>query len=364
MTEGSHMLEPGSYHLARRYELEKVEHLSKSWIFFGLVDRLQKPGDTIVESIMGASVLVRRGRDGALRAFHNICRHRAGPLAWEGAQNCDVLRCRYHGWVYTEDGKLAETPGFYGNFKAGRPSGDFSLYPIRVELWRQFIFINFDTEARPLLECMGELPELCAEADLDERLVPHSKKRFIFSCNWKLYVENWLESYHFPWLHESLSSDVMIADYKVRVGERVVVHNAPQGRDQAIYEGVWIWLPFTTCWNFYSDGLSVERVLPINECVTQVDYTFLFNKGTPLETIHSTIEMCDQVTNEDGKVCEASHVNLQQGLFTMGPLSPVHEVAIEFFHSLLSSDRVHRLTSEPDSILSNGKARRSSLFKG
>lgn len=338
MTESSYTLEPECYHLAKRYELEKSQHLTKSWIFFGLMERFQNPGDTLVESIMGASVIVRRGRDGVLRAFHNICRHRGGPLAWEGTQHCDVLRCRYHGWIYSEDGTLARTPGFYGNSKLGLPAGDYSLYPISVESWGQFIFINFDTAARPLLECMGELPLLCSEVKLD-RLVTHSRKRFLFSCNWKLYVENWLESYHIPWLHKSLSRDVRVADYKVRVGDRVVVHTAPQGRNGAVYDGLWIWLPFTTGWNFYPGGLSVERFLPVDECTTQIDYTFLFNEETPRNTIHSTLKMCDQVTEEDGRVCEASHVNLRQGLFSWGPLSPVHEVGIEFFHSLLSPTR-------------------------
>lgn len=316
------------------FRREKAEYLAKSWIFFAHEDRLRRPGDMIADRVLGVSVIVRRGRDGALRAFHNICRHRAGPLLWDGDETRGPLRCRYHGWIYDDNGRLESTPGFYGGSESTPPSGDYLLFPLRVEAWHQFVFINFDPDAPPLAVSLGELPTLLERFDL-RRLVPQHRKRFVFACNWKLYVENWLESYHIPWLHRGLAKDVRVPDYRVAVGDGVVVHTAPQAGEESVYEGLWVWVPLTTAWNLYPGGLSVERILPVNSEATCIDYLFLFEEGTSVATITSTLEMCERVTEEDGRACEAAHVNLQQGLFRSGPLSPVHEPGIAYLHSLL-----------------------------
>jgi choline monooxygenase len=336
LQEIRYAIDPESYTSDSYYARERADHLAKSWIFLAHEDRLRRPGDTVADLVMGTSVIARRGRDSRLRAFHNICRHRAGPLLWDGEESRGPLRCRYHGWIYNDDGCLTSAPGFYGGSTKTPPAGDYRLFPVRIESWRGLVFINFDTEAPPLSGSLGGLPSLLDGFDL-ERLQPRHRQRFVFKCNWKLYIENWLESYHIPWLHLGLSKDVKVADYRVGVDDGVVVHTAPQAGGGSVYEGLWVWTPLTTGWNLYPGGLSVERILPVNADATFVDYLFLFDSLASEDTVSATLAMCERVTNEDGRACEAVHVNLQQGLFRSGPLSPVHEIGIAYLHSLLAT---------------------------
>lgn len=326
---------PRAYGSTEYYEEEKRNRLAKSWIFFCHESQLQRVGDMVTQSVMDTSVVVRRGRDNTLRAFHNICRHRGGPVMWDGDNHNGPLRCRYHGWSYDDNGQLVSAPGFFGRSEKMSPAGDYNLFQIRVETWQSLVFLNFDPDAPALVDLLSQLPTLLAEHAVCD-LRPRGNLSFEFNCNWKLYVENWLESYHLPWLHQGLSRDVRVSEYQVAVRDGLVVHTAPQVDASSVYEGLWVWIPFTTGLNVYPDGLSVERILPMGPGMTRVDYLFLFDEDTTETALAATLAMCDRVTREDGQACEATHRNIRQGLFRSGPLSPIHETGIHFMQSICS----------------------------
>lgn len=169
------------------------------WNFIGRADRVPNAGDYFAFEFVGVPVVVVRGRDGRVRAFANSCRHR-GAKVMQGEGKCTVMSCPYHAWTYAiDDGRLIgamemdETAGF--------SKKDFGLVPLRLELWGGFMFLNFDEDAAPLSDWLGDLPEVLAAYRLEE-MVTTRRVEYDLACNWKVYVENAMESYHVPTVHQ------------------------------------------------------------------------------------------------------------------------------------------------------------------
>src|SRR5260370_25854130 len=142
--------------------------------------------------VAGEPIIVVRDNRGELRAFSNVCRHRAGPIALgSGCKN--VLRCQYHGWTYTLDGCLIGTPDVEGVEFFDRST--MGMVPLRCETWEQFIFVNFDLKAEPLSTYLGRIPQQ-AKGFQFEGLQFAERRDYIINCNCKVYVDNYLKGYH------------------------------------------------------------------------------------------------------------------------------------------------------------------------
>jgi choline monooxygenase len=237
------------------------------------------------------------------------------------------LRCRYHGWVYDEQGRLERTPDF-GDPEDFDP-GAFALKPVRLETWRGFVFGCLDLEGPGLAASLGRLPELAAEIPL-ERFRFHARAGHRLRCNWKTYVENYLEGYHIPYVHPQLHREIDVKSYRIGAERRVVTHHAPPRPrvTDSVYDGLWAWLFPNVAFNVYGDGISVERMLPVAPGEMRIEYLFLFAEGADRE---AAIAMCEQVTDEDRKICEAVQRNLEAGVYERGRLSPRHEAGVHYF---------------------------------
>jgi choline monooxygenase len=325
-----------SWYLAEEQLKREGERLFlKQWHFICAASALASQGATVVDTLLGRSIFVRRSKDGAMRGFHNVCRHRGGPLVRSDQAKCKALRCLYHGWEYDDSGSLIRTPQFNYTRKAGFDYSEYSLYPLQLSEWRGLIFVNFDINAPAIDLSLGDLPSLLGEFEASSfQGAAHIK--FVFSCNWKLYVENWLESYHLPWVHAGLSKDVNVSEYSVIIHDRVVEHVTGRRRNDSIYGGFWAWLAPNLSWNFYDGGFSLERMLPIGPDKTEVQYTFLFRNDVSEEARRAAMQMTERVTREDGEMCEAVYRSMQSGIFRRGPISPRHEAAISYFHAYLA----------------------------
>jgi choline monooxygenase len=306
----------------------------KQWHFFRELAAFDKAGDTVAQMLLDRPVLVRRSSDGTIRGFHNVCRHRGGALVRDGESNCGSLKCLYHGWSYDDAGRLLRTPRFSESDEPHFNYEDYPLYTLGVEQWKGLVFITFDPDAPSLSATIGDLPELLGTFDATGFDIP-TEKTYRFACNWKIYVENWLESYHFPWLHPSLTKDVDVSEYAISIRNRVVKHSALRRKSDSVYDGLWLWLAPNLSWNFYDNGFSLERMMPVGPHATDVRYTFFFRRGTSDGARRDALEMCEKVTREDGDACEAVYRNLLAGIFRRGPLSPRHETAISYFHAFL-----------------------------
>jgi len=169
----------------------------RSWFFVGRAEEVPNAGDYRAIDTVAGPVLLARDLAGELRAFANCCRHRGSRLL-EGSGNRRAIVCPYHGWGYRLDGSLAGAPDMEG-VACFRPS-EQGLIPIRLALWQGFIFLTLDESAPSLVEALGNLPEVFASHHLGE-MVCTWRAELDARCNWKLLVENAMESYHTGYIH-------------------------------------------------------------------------------------------------------------------------------------------------------------------
>jgi len=303
-----------------------VAVLRRTWQFVGHESQVVAAGDYIADVVGGAPIVVVRKADGALAGFHNVCRHRAGALVADGSGNCgEVFTCRYHGWKYALDGRLRNAVDF------GRAPGfdprQYGLFPIRCESWRGLMFVNLDVGCAPLADMLAPLAARWPEGQAAFPLVERRSHRI--GCNWKTYVENYLEGYHLPMVHPEFDEDIVVSDYRVEIEGAVVFHAAP-ARDASVNAGRWAWLWPNLAINTYRHGFMVERMTPVGPQETQLDYFYFFDPARTAE-LAETFVVSDRVTAQDKQICEEVRRNLDAGVYRGGVLSPKHEQALAWF---------------------------------
>lgn len=314
---------------------ERKDVFGRAWLFIGHEAEAAAPGDWIATDIAGMRLVVVRGTDDALRAFHNVCRHRAGPLVSGARGHCEgELVCGYHGWRYALDGRLRAATGF-GTVEGFDPR-DFGLFALRLEVWRGLVFVNADAGAGPLADHVAPLEALLAARGLT-MAAPALRRTHDLACDWKVYAENYLEGYHIGAVHPVLAGELGGADYRVRIDGDLVVQEAV-GVNDGPQAGVWGWLWPNLGINVYRNSAMIERITPSGPGRTRLDYLFLHDDGeTPLDEVLSA---SDRLTAEDATICEAVQCNLSAGIYDRGLLSPRHEAAVAWFQARL--EKVHR----------------------
>ena len=208
---------------------EVLEHehrtiFSRTWQLGGHVCDLDAPGRFITVRVGDESVLVVRGEDGELRAFRNVCRHRAARLR-DGRGDCGkAIRCPYHGWTYRTDGSLIGVPE--GRGFAGLNKRELGLMPARVDTFCGLVFVNLDLEAAPVSQGLDGLAERLAPYRLPQ-LRRFDEAHTAQPANWKIVAENYLEGYHVPIAHPGLMRLLDYQRYTVEVGEGYVFFESP-----------------------------------------------------------------------------------------------------------------------------------------
>ncbi|MDZ4110876.1 MAG: SRPBCC family protein [Brevundimonas sp.] len=310
---------------------ERTAVFGRAWLFVGHEEEAASAGDWIAADIAGHRLLAVRGKDGSLHAFHNVCRHRAGPLVQGPAGHCESeLVCAYHGWRYALDGRLRAATGFGAS--EGFDPRRFGLFGLRLETWRGLVFVNLGAGAPPLAEHVAALDALLAGRGL-EIAAPALRRSHDLACDWKVYAENYLEGYHIGAVHPVLAGELGAAEYRVRVEGDLVVQEAV-GVNDGPQAGVWGWLWPNLGINVYRDGAMIERMTPVGPGRTRLDYLFLNDGGAG--ALGETLAASDRLTAEDARICEAVQANLSAGAYDTGVLSPRHEAAVAWFQSRLA----------------------------
>lgn len=191
--------------------------LASQWAGLAVAGDVPEPGDAVPLEFLGMPLLLIRDRDGVVRVFQNICRHRGmilvdAPRKIEGA-----IRCPYHSWCYSTQGRLVSTPHVGGpgqNTHEGIDRATLGLIEVSSHVWRDIVWINLSGTALPFEQAMHKMIDRWAEFD---QPLYHGgdDSRFDLSvnCNWKLAVENYCESYHLPWVHPGLNSYSRLEDH-------------------------------------------------------------------------------------------------------------------------------------------------------
>ena len=308
---------------------DRARVLRRAWQFIGHEAMAPNPGDYLAEEIGGAPVVVVRNAGGGLAGFHNVCRHRAGALVADGEGSCgEAFICRYHGWRYGLDGRLQSATDF--GSAPGFDPRRYGLFPIKVEIWRGLVFVNLDLDAAPLAGLVGPLAS--APTFPDFPLV--ERRSHALACNWKTYVENYLEGYHLPIVHPEFDADVVVAEYQVEIEGQVVFQSAPP-RDASVYAGTWAWLWPNLAINTYRHGYMIERMTAVGPEATRLDYFYFFDPARTAELAEMFIAS-DRVTAQDKQVCEEVQRNLRTGIYRGGVLSPKHEHGVAWFQARIA----------------------------
>jgi len=323
---------------------ERDRIFARTWQLVGHRDQVANSGDYFTTQLVGEPLLVVRGADQKLRAFYNVCRHRAGPPA-QGCGSRKLFRCVYHGWTYNLDGSLnhaTEVEGIEG-FRAG----DFALVPVRCEEWFNLVFVNLDLDARPLRESLGELFTQVERFPF-RTMKLFERRTYEMKCNWKTYVDNYLEGYHLPTVHPGLNRELDFNSYAVEpyahhVRQWSPIRGAQPGdASSRRYQETRVDLTTDYYWAFpnwmlncYPDNVSVNIVLPVDdERSLAVFEWYLPENDLGSEAAKASVQFSDEIQMEDVAICETVQKNLRSRSYQRGRYSVQQEKGVHAFHRM------------------------------
>jgi Rieske 2Fe-2S family protein len=339
-------------------ELELI--FERTWQLAGHVSGLPRPGSYLTATAGTQPVLVLRDEDGRLRAYRNVCRHRASRLLSGSGQCKGAIRCRYHGWTYRFDGSLIGVPEGM-SYSVPVLKRELGLMPVRVEEMCGLVFVNLDPDAPPLAELLGDLPARLERYRIPE-LVPFGDPGDGQPANWKVIAENYIEGYHIPIAHPGLMRLLDYRRYDVELHEHYVWFDAPlragargnrlerlyarlvepmpglEPEDRGIWRYVFIY-PNTTI-DLYPDQVTTWQMVPDGVARTRDVFTSLrAARSSPRTRLAQWLNrrLNDLVLDEDIDLVE----NVQQGAQTRGyvpgPLS-AREAAVGWFADRVRAD--------------------------
>ncbi len=324
-------------------ESEREKIFGQTWQVVGHCHQLSKPGDYFTVEINGEPLLLVRGSGGELRGFYNVCRHRAGPPA-EGSGSRKLFRCGYHGWTYGLDGSLIRAPEFEGQ-RDFRPER-FALTPVRVEQWFNLIFVNLDANAEPLAKSLGVFPKQVERFNFAGMKLFH-RRTYDMKCNWKTYVDNYLEGYHLPSVHPGLNRELDYGAYTVEPFARHVRQSSPirgaqpgdaTPRRYQVCEDLttdYFWIFPNWMLNCYPDNVSLNIVLPLGTDRSRAIFEwYLPEEAFDSKTARDSVEFSDQIQIEDIAICETVQKNLHSRSYERGRYSAKQEQGVHAFHRM------------------------------
>ena len=340
-------------------EAEKERIFRRTWQLVGTLNTpcgevngakrtIADPETFFTVDVVEEPVVVVRDKEGTLRAFSNVCRHRAGPIA-QGSGCKNVLRCGYHGWTYTLDGRLIGTPDVEGVEFFDRST--MGMFPLRVETWEQLIFVNFDPNAESLSAYLGKIPEQ-ARGFQFAGLQSVERRDYIIDCNWKVYVDNYLEGYHIPIAHPGLMREIDYAQYRTDTyryySQQFAPIRAMKSEDIAerfyppgtgLQEALYFWIFPNLMLNIYPDNLSTNLIIPLSHDKTLTIFEWFFHDAQServRERIQRAVAFSDEVQQEDIDLCRSVQRGLNSATYDRGRYSVKRENGVHHFHMLLS----------------------------
>jgi choline monooxygenase len=308
------------------FERERARIFHPAWWLIGPAESRQ--GFARTARAGPWQVVVTCDADGAVRGFHNVCRHRAGPLLDDSAAvSCRSLVCRYHGWRYGLDGVLKSAPGLTDGHDAAFT--DLGLYSLRVETWNGLTFACADPDALDLAAWLGDIVAVAERFPGPAAMTFHSDIENDRRINWKTYADNGCEGYHVSVVHGRLSQSVDVRSIDVRGypnGDFV-------GFDVTAADGArafWVFKFPGLLLHFGETAFNAESVAPLGPARTALRRWF-WTDGAPETDADAITAASAAVVGEDLEICEAVQRNLETGVYDAGIVIPGQEPGTAFF---------------------------------
>jgi len=358
-----------------RLELERV--LRPSWQIVCHVNSIPKAGDYATFDLGGESILALRDRDGSIRGFHNVCRHRGARLL-DGSGNCPVsITCPYHGWTYRHDGGLIGMP--VRESFPGLDRSEHGLNPVRVDIAMNFVWVCLAGDPPPVAKVWGQLADELLPYRLQDMVPLGPITEEHWPVDWKLAMDNYLESYHVPIGHPGLFR-MFTPDYDDQKGVPGVARGLSWMRDkvsarwsEGLYQGLIgkaaTHLPedLRRCWRFYSalpnlgidvfpDQMDFFQVLPNGpgRCIIRGAVFGLPDERREMRAArYLSSRINAQVNNEDRWLCSRVQRGLASGSYRPGPLSRLEQWMLEFHDLLRERIPEFRLANAPEQFKMN-----------
>jgi Rieske 2Fe-2S family protein len=340
---------PGvAFHDEDIFAFERARILARAWLCVGRTDEVALPGQWIREEIAGEPILVVRGADLRLRAFFDVCRHRGVSIV--GRAPCGRLahfECPYHGWRYELDGR-------------GSTSSE-DLLPVRVDEWRGFLFVTLSKDTSPLAEWLGTTPPWLSQDRLAS-LELGRRTTYVVNANFKLLVENFQESHHFPRVHAALERLTPTSEARswltpgpwlggtmeIENAETVSLDGSAHGRplispEPRVFDALLFPALFTS---LQPDYLLTYRLHPIRAGRTRIVADIYFHPAAfkPDFDPRDVYEFWDRVNAEDQRICEDQQSNVTSRAFAPAKYLPVEE-GVDAFDEMIA--RAHLAEHTP-----------------
>lgn len=352
-----------SYTSEQSFLWDRERVMGSGWCCIGFIDQLPESSYVLPINFMGLPLLVARSDETTVRVFHNVCSHRGLKLVDEAAACPGAIKCPYHSWTYGLDGQLKVTPniGGYGiHTHEEFNSAENGLKEIRSRLWLGAIFVNlsgdaieFDDYIEPIQSSWKQFINL-DNLEHFELSQAESRLELTVKSNWKLAVENFLESYHLPTVHPELNrispldkhyylemaensagqGSLNYTRIDVEGSELPVVEEWPEAKiNQAEYPALYP----NTFLGIHADQLFIQYLQPVDQHTT-VEHVriYYFNHGATdprYKTHRSTIrESWKGVFEEDIFAVERMQAGRASPAFGGGAFSPVMDEPTHHFH--------------------------------
>jgi len=330
--------DPGAWMIAR----ERV--FARSWQWIGDLDTVRERSSlsprTLLPGFLDEPLLLARDGEGALRCMSNVCTHRGNLLVHEDAR-AEVIRCGYHSRRFDLAGRMIFMPGFDGvvNF----PSAADDLPNVPFATWANLAFASLDPAA-PFDGVFAPVSDVLSGFPLD-RLVrdPARDREYAIDAHWALYVENYLEGFHIPFVHPDLASAVTLDDYRVDLFDQAVLQTAyakdgeagfAPGADGRRAAALYWWVFPNLMLNFYPWGLSLNHVQPLAPDRTRIVYRgYVWDASMAGRGAGGAL---DRVEAEDQAIVEAVQRGVSSRLYRGGRYSVQRERGVHHFHRRLA----------------------------
>jgi phenylpropionate dioxygenase-like ring-hydroxylating dioxygenase large terminal subunit len=355
-----------------KLEIERI--LKPSWQIVCHTSSIPKAGDYVTLQIGPESVFVMRDREGTIRGFHNVCRHR-GTRIFDDSGHCSgPIVCPYHGWSYKQDGSLqgvARSDTFPSLDRAS-----LSLSPVRTDVALGFVFVCLSGAPRPVLEVFGPVLDELAPYRFEQMVPLGPITTEEWACDWKVAIDNYLESYHVPIGHPGLQR-MFTPDYDDQQGSEGLARGTSWLREQPssrwserMYQNMVV--PLTThlpeahrrSWRFY----SLLPNLGLDVFPEQMDFFQVLPKSPGRTLIRSAVyglpdsrremrvlrglglRINNEVNAQDKELCERVQLGLGSSGYQPGPLSNIEHWMLEFHQLLRTRIPETRLPAPPSTF--------------
>ena len=344
-------LHADAYIEPRWHEIDQREVFARTWQWVCHVESLRSPGSYLALEVAGMPIMLVRGHDGELRAFYNVCKHRAHELL-SGSGRTDSIVCGYHGWTYELTGRLARARRTAD--VAGFDRSSICLSEVQATEFGGFVYVNLDPAAAPLAEQSGGLGDEIARWAPDVEDLTHVRRfRYDIASNWKNVIDNFLECYHCHVAHPDFVTLVEMDTYRVDTHGIYSSHMARAGysansaydvegstvKDLAIW---WLW-PNTCLMRYPGRGnFSVMQMVPAGPERTLETIDFYLETDELTEADEESIRYIDEVLQpEDIAIVESVQRGMRTPAFTQGRIvcdpegSGLSEHGVHHFHGLV-----------------------------